>query len=182
MAKKPRKKQREKVPAEAPAEPIIVSEQKELARLLGVTPRTVRNWLQDPAHPDIARGYDVAAWREFQRRFEKGGSETAKEATRLGLDLKSQRVEQERLRTRQMELKLQEQERELLPRRAQELAIATILTNLGDKLDQLPDLIAGDSCPKCRPRIRSRLKAELDSARSELADSLSDLSSRSSAS
>jgi len=43
-----------------------VTTQKELAKQLGTTDRSIRNWLEKyPDHPDASGGYDVDVWRAW---------------------------------------------------------------------------------------------------------------------
>lgn len=50
---------------------MVVKEQVELARLLGTTDRSIRNWIRsaqeshDKTLPDFANGYDVDQWRAW---------------------------------------------------------------------------------------------------------------------
>jgi transposase-like protein len=160
--------------ATPPAEPQPVADQTTAAKLLGVTPRTLRNWRDNPACPRFPP-YDLAALREFQRVHELGGSATRAEATDLQLAIKQETLKQEELKTLRMEHDLAEREGELLPRATEELAIATILTAHGDALDQVPDVVAGRVPKKVRPLVRDAVKSELDRCREDLAAQLNQL-------
>ena len=107
-------------------------------------------------------------------RNEQGlkGSEESEAAKQLRHDLQDEKLKQARLQTQQEELKLREKEGELLPRAGWELFAATLLTELGDWRDQLPDLIAADFPRKYAPKLRARLKDELDRRCIELAKEL----------
>jgi hypothetical protein len=54
-----------------------------------------------------------------------------------------------------------------------ELAIALILTQLGDWCDQVPEFIRSFCCRGCRDRVESALKKELDKGRADAAERLS---------
>ena len=65
----------------APPEPKIVREQKEAARLLGITDRGLRDWMKKPGFPDWSAGYDVDAIRAWADDLRlKGSLESEAEA------------------------------------------------------------------------------------------------------
>lgn len=152
--------------------PIII-EQKEAARVLGVTDRTLREWRTDhPDFPDCSAGYDtdaITAWRDAHA---KKGSETDSAMLKLKLAQKAEELKQARIETQTKEHKLKVTEGELLPRPAYELFLATILASHADWCEQLPDLLAGDCCKKCKKSLAERVKKELDRRREQLAEDL----------
>ena len=146
----------------------LIIEQADAARRLGVTDRQLRNWLREPGFPGISRGYDLAAIRAWIEERGRKGSDQDGASKRIRLARDAERLQIEQCRRQQAELDLRERQRELLPRRGWELFAATLLTQLGDWCDQLPDLVGG-VCPKQhRRRIADRLRQELDARRVSL--------------
>lgn len=54
--------------------PNLVPEQTEAARLLGVSTRTLRNWMDVAGFPDCSSGYDLRQIREWRDEQQKKGS------------------------------------------------------------------------------------------------------------
>src|SRR3990167_1956606 len=151
----------------------IVAEQKEAADKLGVTERTLRDWReQHPDFPDCSAGYDLDAITAWRDRLAKKGSDRGTQMQTLKVARAAEALKRDKIRTRKEELHLQEQEKELLPRPSYELFLANILSGLADWCEQLPDLLAGECCKKCKKAIGPRIKAELDRRREQLAEDL----------
>lgn len=151
----------------------IVQEQKEAAEKLNVTARTIRDWRDQHADfPDCSRGYDVDAIRAWIDRLAKKGSDRGTQMLTIKLARAAEALKRDKIRTRKEDLALQVQEGELLPRPGYELFLANILSGLADWCEQLPDLLAGECCKKCKPALGPRIKAELDRRREQLADDL----------
>jgi hypothetical protein len=146
----------------------IVIEQKEAARILGITDRQLRNWKDLPGFPSWEAGWDLDAitrWRDEEGK--KGSLENdARKDLRNQLDLEE--LEQSKLKTIRERRRLELEEKELLPRRGVELFASTVLTSLGDWCEQLPDIIAGACSKDCRETVRARLEQELDDRRRDL--------------
>ena len=153
----------------------VVSQRKEAARILGITARVLGDWAKEawfPADARTAAGWDtdkIAEAREVQHRK---GSVPAEAAKRLKLATDHEKLKQAELQTKRKQIELAVEEGELVPRRAVELHFATLLTELGDKCEQLPELIAGDVPAKLRPKLKARLREELERWRRELAAEL----------
>lgn len=148
--------------------PQIVREQKEAARLLGITDRGLRDWMKKPGFPDWSAGYNVDAIRAWADDLRLKGSLESEAEAEIHRQLEIEKLEQERIKTLQLRHKLAVQEHELLPRRGWELFAATLMTSLGDWCEQLPDIIAGVCTDDCREGVRKRLADELDDRRDDL--------------
>jgi hypothetical protein len=153
---------------------MIVTEQKQAARILGVTPRTIRDWMRDyPSEvPDTSAGYDIDAWRKFRESHGKKGSPEGEQLRKLKLARQAEALKRDRVKTRHDELNLEVKEGGLLPRPTWELFGANLLSGLADWCEQLPDLIAAQCCKKCGKTIGERLKKELNKRREQLAEDL----------
>lgn len=149
-----------------------VIEQQEAARRLGVTARALRDWIREPDFPDIDAGYDLDAIRAWRNAHQKKGSPASDTQKKLKLASEGEKLKQAQIKTKRDQLNLQEREGELLPRAAWERFAATLLSSLADAADQLPDLIGGDCCPKCKKKVPPRLLKELDRLREQLAEDL----------
>jgi len=156
-----------------PQQATIYKDQATVCRRLGIAPRTLQRDMKDPGFPDCSAGYDLEAIREFRLRRNRPATEARDEARELDLETKRHRKEQERLKAERMRHQLEEFEGNLLPRPVVELAIASILTHLGDWCDQFPEFIRNFCCRSCRDRVESALKKELDKGRADACQRLS---------
>lgn len=159
----------------------VVKSRKEAAAILGVTEKALGNWATEAWFPEDATGrtpkgarvdWDtdkIAQAREVQQRK---GSAPAEAAKRLKLATDHEKLKQAELQTRRKQIELAVEEGELVPRRAVELHFATLLTELGDWCEQLPELVAADVPAKVRPKVKARIKDELDRRRRELSAEL----------
>jgi hypothetical protein len=155
----------------------IVVEQKEAARLLGVTDRTLRTWSRKPGFPDFSGGWrieEIKAWAEQNTR---AGSDEWHDAQQLQLALKAEQLEQQRAKTVLVLLDVAEREKRLIDRATVELVIAELLTKHGDWCTQLPDILRGKCCKQCRERVPQSLSDELNTRRNDLASDLAGLRS-----
>ena len=85
----------------SPAEATVAENYVELARILGVTRRTIQNWRKRSGAPKPAANgfHDVAAWREFMTRHDlKGDAPAADEETALRARKLLAEVEERELR------------------------------------------------------------------------------------
>lgn len=153
---------------------MIVIEQKEAARILGVSPRTIRDWMRDYPNevPDTSAGYDIDAWKSFRAAHGKKGSPDGQAMRKLKLARAAEALKRDKLKTRHEELDLDVKESGLLPRQSFELFLANILSQHADWCEQLPDIIGGSCCKKCKKTIPAALKKELDRRREQLAEDL----------
>lgn len=153
---------------------MIVTEQKEAARILGVTARTLRDWRRayPDEFPDTSAGYNIEVLKEFQKSLSLKGSEHGDRMRMVKLAREAVKLQREKIAVRREERALQTQEGGLLPRSSFELFVANVLSGFGDWCEQLPDLIAGGCCKKCQRSIGPRIKAELDRRREQLAEDL----------
>lgn len=159
----------------------VVRSRKEAAEILGIVPRVLGDWARAPWFPEGATERD-AKGKRFNWNTEviahardamgRKGSTSAEESHRVKLLTDEEKLERQKIARRHEELELAEKEGELVPRRAVELHFATLLTELGDWCEQLPDLIAGDVPAKIRPKLKARIKDELDRRRRELSAEL----------
>lgn len=142
---------------------------------LGITERQLGNWANEPWFPPAGHtkdGWNVEVILAAQHVMGRKGSGHSDTAKKLKLALDNEKLKKQQLETQMKTLDLQLKEGALLPRRGWELFAATLLTNLGDAADQLPDLIRGICCRKCAKKIAKRLKQELDNMRNNTADEL----------
>jgi DNA-binding transcriptional MerR regulator len=153
----------------------IVQTQLEAAQRLGVEDRTLRRWMKNPGFPECSAGFDIQAIRAFLAHQNKPAAELRSEYLEHDVSIKRDRAEQERIKTANMRHEFLENEKQLLPRRAVELSIALILTRLRDWAEQLPDLVDGHCCRKCRPALGKHLKEELGRVQTEAARDLANL-------
>ncbi|HUG89250.1 MAG TPA: hypothetical protein VML55_00345 [Planctomycetaceae bacterium] len=159
----------------------VVRTRQEAAEILGITPRVLSLWARDTWFPADATEQDgrgrrinwntdaIAAARDAMGRK---GSEPAETARRLKLATDQEKLKQAELATRSREIDLAVKEGALIPRYAVELHFATLLTELGDWCNQIPDLVSADVCRKCRRKLRARVADELNRRRHELAAEL----------
>lgn len=167
MAKRP------KTPPPKPPARLVEGDQA-LASHYGVTTKTVYNW-RKAGLPHTGRVgayvYDLDKTDPFveQLRTFSGDDESP---DGINAALKKERLKQLQIRTAGMTADLEARHGELLPRRGCELFATTLLTTLGDWCEQLPELLAGECCPKCKTRIEKRLRGELDNRRNDIADEL----------
>ena len=157
------------------SEPVIIRQRKDAAKLLDISDRGLGLWAAQPWFPAAGRtaeGWNVTAIREAREIHGRKGSEESDTAKRVRLGIDAEKLKQARIRTRKEDLNLLEQEKELLPRRGWELFASTLLTELGDWCDQIPDLIAADAPLEHQVKLRARLKDELDRRRRDLAHEL----------
>lgn len=150
----------------------LISHQVEAAEQLGITPRSLRNWIEEPGFPDCSAGYDVAAIRAWREAHERKGSEPEVATKRLKLALLAEKLKQAQIETRQSQLTLESKEKTLLPRQAIERSAAVILSGLVDACEQIPDLAAGLVSKKDQAKVRAFLKRELDEMRRRIAADL----------
>lgn len=153
---------------------MIVQEQKEAAEIIGVTPRTLRDWKRDypEEFPDCSEGYNIEALEAFRDEFAKKGSEGGSTLHKLKVGRQAEALKRDRIRTQREEYSLRLQEEELLPRQVWNIFASNLLAGLSDAAEQLPDLISGDCCKKCQKTVADRIKAELNRWREQLADDL----------
>ena len=114
--------------------------QKDLAEELGVTPRAIRDWRQEPYWPSDQPGedglYDLDVVRDYQEQLGKKGSDDSELARDVKIAREKEKLKQDRIKTEIEELKLKEQQRELLQRRSQELHFAVIFSHLGGAINE----------------------------------------------
>lgn len=173
-AVKPVKRARAKrEPAAKKAEPKpVLLNQVEAARALGITDRQLRNWRNEADFPDCSGGYDVAVISAWRDKHCLSGSAGQLDMAEVKLAREREQLEIDRIKRARESLKLEAEEKELLPRRSWELFAATLLTNLGDWCEQLPDILAGVCTDDCREGVRERLAGELDDRRRDLREEL----------
>ncbi|TWT49031.1 hypothetical protein KOR42_39470 [Thalassoglobus neptunius] len=144
---------------------------------LGITARQLRNWEQEDWFPDGGRtksGYDIALIRQAQESLGKKGSELREAAVALKMRTGEAKLERELVEVQRKQLILKREQGELVPRRAVELFASTVLTELGDWCDQLPDLLAAVVPARARKDLRKRITDELNRRREQLATRLSE--------
>lgn len=171
--REPAVKKEAKKPAVAdPPKPVLLN-QVEAARALGITDRQLRNWRNEADFPDCSAGYDVAVISAWRDKHCLSGSAGQLDMAEVKLAREREQLEIDRIKRAREALKLEAEEKELLPRRSWELFAATLLTNLGDWCEQLPDILAGVCTDDCREGVRERLARELDDRRRDLREELS---------
>lgn len=153
----------------------MAATQREAAAALGITERRLRQWISEEGAPGKqADGtYDVDALRTWRANVLRDRQSKAEaDGTETGRQLKEEKLKQERLKTARLQTEFQAKLGQLLPRRDYELFLSIALSGLSDWIDQLPDLIGGVCCERCRSSVPARLKTELDRRRHDLADEL----------
>jgi hypothetical protein len=153
----------------------LFQDQATVCRRLGITTRSLQRYMKDPGFPDCSAGYNLPAIREWQALHAKPITQARSAAIELDLRTKRWKEKRERIRARKEQLQIEQLEGELLPRRTFELAIAQILTRIGDWAEQLPELIRGECCEVCRDKIEGLLRKELNAERQTAANDLSNL-------
>ena len=102
---------------------MVVQEQKQLARLLGTTDRSIRNWISDAREshdktlPDFANGYDVDQWRAWANANGKlnGGGRQAGSDNPDQQSLTKLKVARAAVELELAKLELDQRRRSLLP-------------------------------------------------------------------
>lgn len=150
----------------------IVAQQTDAADLLGVTPRTLRDWMRIPGFPDCASGYHIEAIRQWQESNARKGSEPEDAMRKLKLALQAEKLKQAQIETRDAQLRLEAKEKTLLPRQAVERSAAVILSGLVDTCEQLPDLVAAIVSKQEQAKVREFIKRELTELRMRIAADL----------
>lgn len=154
---------------------MLVSTRNEAAKLLGVTPRQLGTWCHEPWFPADAKskqGWDVEKIRKARDAAGRKGSDISDEARRLTLEEKREKVERLRIHRERDQLKLERERGRLIPRAGVELFASTILTELADWCDQLPDVIGNTVPTKIRKTLKARIRDELDKRRTNLREQL----------
>ncbi|CAK9008714.1 Terminase, partial [Durusdinium trenchii] len=145
------------------------------AKLLGITDRQLGNWSNEPWFPadgKTADGWDVNIIASARDAVGRKGSDDSDAATKLRLATAAERLKLTKAKAQREELALEEDRGLLIPRPAIELFASTVLTELADWCDQLPDLVAASVPRKHRRAVRDRLRDELDQRRRELRERL----------
>lgn len=171
------------MPNASPDGPSILP-RKDAAAQLGVTPQALTLWAKEPWFPPDAvhtdaRGrkvaWNVAAIRAARAALGRGSDDAGRidqitqqaRAKKAVEDAKKAELENDRRR-----LALDEKRGRLVPRAALELFASTLLTGLGDKAEQFPDLAAAQLPRKHRRKLKDWIKQEFDAWRKQLAADL----------
>lgn len=154
---------------------MIVRSRKDAAAALGVTPRQLGNWTHEPWFPAEGRrsgGWNVTAIAAARDQAGKKGSDVSEVAIRLRLAREAADVGIKEARAERERLALDRDRGAVIPRPAIELFAATLLTEIADWCEQVPDIVANSVPTKYRKAIRQRLREELDRRRRATRDRL----------
>lgn len=155
---------------------MLVTQQKQAAELLDVSPRTLRDWSALDGFPDCSSGYDIEAIREWREEHERKGSQQSETAKKLKLAISGEKLRQAQLQTRQMQIDLERKEGLLIPRKGVEQSAAVAMANLADWCEQFPDIAISQLPKKYQAKMRAIWKKLLDDGRRQLASQLRALS------
>jgi hypothetical protein len=141
------------------------------ARQLGITARGLRLWAAEawfPKDAHTAGGWDVEKIKAARDAEDRKGSpvDADREARRRRKDDLDAAIKQQILA--QETMKRQQLEGSLFPRAGCELVHSTILTSIGDRCDQLPELVG----PLAGKGERKAIELELKRWGDELRESL----------
>lgn len=157
---------------------MLLSGQKAVASHYGTSERNVRYWLEDPEFPRRPDGkFDTDAidqWRASRPKMlsQQADNQFGQANAVLGLKLKEQKLKTETEKALKAQREREAFEGELLPRRAWETFAATLLSELADWCDQLPELAELQVPKKHGIKLRKWLESQLDMRRVQLADEL----------
>lgn len=139
----------------------LIATQGEAARLLGIATRTLRLWEAEEWFPKDGRtpaGWNVDKIKSARDANDRKGSpgsgdkeDRKRQRDETDLAIKKQILAQETM-------KRQNLEGSLFPRAAVELVHSTILTQIGDVFDELPDLIGRLAAPSERKAVETELR------------------------
>lgn len=142
--------------------------QKQAARALGTTDRTLREWAKEPWFPqDAVSGgvWDVEKIRAARDAEGRKGAPESNHSRMLDLALKAERLKQARDESRLSEIRVKQREGALIPRFAFEAFTTTLLASIGQLCDQLPDIVTGELPEEIREQARAAITRELDTWR-----------------
>lgn len=150
----------------------LVAQQTDAAEQLGITTRTLRDWMRLPGFPDCSGGYNVGSIRQWQESNARKGSEPEDAYRKIKLATAAEKLKQAQIETRDSQLRLEAKEKTLLPRQAIERSAAVILSGLVDTCEQLPDLVAALVSKSEQAKVREFIKRELTELRVRIAADL----------
>jgi phage terminase Nu1 subunit (DNA packaging protein) len=122
--------------AETELRPVL--EQKEAARILGITDRALRDWIRKPGFPDHSAGYDIAAIRRWADARSLKNSSKAKNREYI-----EQQIQEQKLRLETAKADKAERENEIaagnvLPRDEYETFVREVISVARDRLTLIP--------------------------------------------
>jgi len=141
---------------------------KQAATALGITDRQLGNWSKEDWFPAAGRSGDqwhVSAIRRARDEQGRKGSPQNSRREEIRDKREQAKLAKELAEARLKGLAVKSREGELMPRSALELFGSTLLTELGDVLEQLPDLAGKQVSEEFRETIRAYLRKELNNAR-----------------
>ncbi|WP_437224997.1 hypothetical protein SH661x_000414 [Planctomicrobium sp. SH661] len=153
----------------------MIASRKDAAKLLGITDRQLGNWVHEewfPPNGKTKAGWDIELIRQCQEAAGKKGSELSDEAKRISLEEKKEKLGRIKIQRAREQLRLDRERGKVIPRPGVELFASTILTELADWCDQLPDLIANTVPAKLRKQLKNRIRDELDKRRTNMREQL----------
>ena len=143
--------------------------------MLGTTDRTLRSWQSEDWWPEDGRtksGYDIVLIREAQNAHGKTGSEHGEKMRAIRLKREEGKLEREQIDIRRRRLELEEKEGQLIPRSSLELHLATLLKELGDLFDKLPNEAGKLAGKTNKSKVKDFLLKEFNKARQRIASEL----------
>ncbi|MFV0444405.1 MAG: hypothetical protein ACK5Q5_12620 [Planctomycetaceae bacterium] len=148
----------------------LIHEQKQAAKLLGVTTRTLRDWrAANPDFPDTTNGYDIEAINRWRAAHEAKGSDEADLAAQLNKAIKVQKLRREKALADRAEREERIAQGNILARDEHETSFREIITVARDRLISLPKQLA-----RLVPhKDRRRLQAEGDKLVRNVLDEMS---------
>ena len=153
----------------------IIKARGKAAKALGISDRQLGYWVNEPWFPEsgkTAAGWNISVIREARDEQGRRGSNISDVARKIKLAHDSEKLKQARLITESKQLANAVKRGELIERGSLELFAATLLTELGDWITQLPDIIELEVPKKYREKLIARVRAEFDSKRRQTAASL----------
>lgn len=124
--------------ASAAENELRVVEQKEAARLLGITDRSLRDWMKKPAFPDWSAGYDIAAIRQWAEARSLKNSQKSKSLEQLEREIKQEKLRLERAKADKAERENEIAAGNVLPRDEYETFVREVISVARDRLTLIP--------------------------------------------
>lgn len=151
---------------------MIVTLQVEAAERLGVSPKSLRNWIKEPGFPSIKKGYDVEKIQAWRDQLGKKGSEQS-----LSQQQTNEQLAREKLRKATADADKAEREEEeakgnVLKRDEYELFVQEHIQVTRDRMILIPRTLCKYIPKKYHVRLRTEGEKEVRKILAEFARNL----------
>ena len=151
---------------------MLILEQKAAADALGITPRSLRDWMKEPGFPDCSAGYDIDEIKRWRDDRAKKGSELGDQAKKLKVATAAQKLRFEKARADAAEREERAAQGNILPRDELETAVAELISLARDRLSGVPKSLSKFLPKTLHRRFQDEATKEVQRILNELADSL----------